>query len=379
MTRPLHILVNATSARLGGGITVIKNLMPALVQIDEGRHRYTVVTSAETAAALDATHPRVHVRIPVVARRRGLRVAWEQLGLPLEARGFDVLFSPANLGVLASPIPQVLMFQNLAPFDARVRARAPLRGRARLELLRLAGKLSARAAARVVFISDHARDVIAPQLGIDPARLRRVDLGRDPSFSPEARAQAPAVLARLGLRAPYILSVSHFYFYKNLVQLVDAFALARPRLPAGTQLALAGGHSDAATTLEVKRAIARSGLQQDVKLLGEVTQADLPALYAASALFVFPSTCESFPNILVEGMASGAPTLASRLGPMPEIAGEGAEYVDPFDPGAIAAQMTRLLADPVGLERLRQRGLLRARRYTWEASARALLKVFEEV
>lgn len=379
MTRPLRILINATSARLGGGITVIKNLVPALTEVDGGRHRYTIVTSRETADALALVHPRVQVHTPEVARRRGLRVLWEQLGLPLQARGFDVLFSPANLGVLASPIPQVLMFQNLAPFDARVRARSPLQGRARLEALRLAGMLSARAAARVVFLSDHARDVTAPQLGIDPARVRRMDLGRDPSFAPEARAQAPAVLSRLGLRAPYLLSVSHFYFYKNLVELVDAFALARPRLPPGTVLALAGGHSDAATTREVREAIARGGLSEHVRLLGEVPHEDLPALYAACALFVFPSTCESFPNILVEGLASGAPTLASNLGPMPEIAGDGAEYVDPFDRAALAAKLVALVSDPAACEGLRQRGLLRVRRYSWESSARALLSVFEEV
>lgn len=358
---------------------MLKNLVPALVQVDEGRHHYTVLASAETAGVLDSRHPRVQVLTPRAAHSRGLRVMWEQLGLPLQARGFDVLFSPANLGVLASPIPQVLMFQNLAPFDACVRARAPLENRARLELLRLAGIVSARAVARVVFISDHARDVTAPQLGIDPARVRRVDLGRDPSFSPQASAQAPTVLSRLDLRTPYILSVSQFYFYKNLEELVEAFARARPQLAPGTQLALAGAHSEAATARGVKRAIARSGLEEDVKLLGEVPHADLPALYAACALCVFPSTCESFPNILLESLASGAPTLASCLGPMKELAGDGAEFVDPFDSSAMAAQMTRLLADPDGLARLRGRGLVRANRYSWAASAKALLAVFEEV
>ena len=64
---------------------------------------------------------------------------------------------------------------------------------------------------------------------------------------------------------------------------------------------------------------------------------------------------------------------------MPEIAGEGAEYVDPFDTEAMAVHMTKLLTDPDGLARLRQRGLASARRYSWDASARALLSVFEEV
>jgi glycosyltransferase involved in cell wall biosynthesis len=167
-----------------------------------------------------------------------------------------------------------------------------------------------------VFISDHARNAICAQAQIPLDRTTRIYLGRDPTFTPEAEARSDAVLSRFGLARPYVLSVSHFYHYKNFVELVEGFAIARRRLPSGMRLAIAGAEHERAYAAEVRAAIARAGLASHVTLLGAVPGADLPPLYAAASAFVFPSTCESFPNILVEGMASGALTLVSNRQPM---------------------------------------------------------------
>jgi glycosyltransferase involved in cell wall biosynthesis len=204
-----------------------------------------------------------------------------------------------------------------------------------------------------------------------------VYLGRDAAFTPAALARAPAVLAGLGLRRPYVLSVSHFYHYKNFVELVQGFARARSRLPPEAVLAIAGGESNNDYAGRVRSAIAEAGVESSVKLLGEVPYADLPPLYAAAHLFAFPSSCENFPNILVEGLASGAPTLASRVGPMQEIAQDGAAYFDPFDPEDIGRTIADLWSDAPRREALRQRGIAQAGRYDWAETARQLLPVLE--
>jgi glycosyltransferase involved in cell wall biosynthesis len=92
-------------------------------------------------------------------------------------------------------------------------------------------------------------------------------------------------------------------------------------------------------------------------------------------MFLFPSTCENFPNILVEAMASGVPTLASRLGSMPEIAGDGADYFDPFNADEIAAQIGRYWADESARASLRERGIRYSQRYSWDETARNLLGI----
>jgi glycosyltransferase involved in cell wall biosynthesis len=232
-------------------------------------------------------------------------------------------------------------------------------------------------ASTVIFISNFARRNTEPRLGLAGQRVSQVYLGRDLSFRPEAKTRAPALLQRLGVRGRYVLSVSQFYVYKNLTQLALGFARACRGLPDDVSLVFAGAEIEPAYVEQVKRVVAREGISHRVHFLGQVPYADLPPLYAAASMFVFPSTCESFPNILIEGMSSGVPTLSSCLGPMPELAADGATYFDPFDPDDIAGSILRIWTNPAEASALAQRGVEVAQRYSWDATARQLLTEFE--
>jgi glycosyltransferase involved in cell wall biosynthesis len=374
----MRVLINATSARIGGGVTVLRNLLPALCAQDGGANEYRVIAREEVSAQLDPRHPRVHVEAPAMVGSSILsRAAWEQLHLPaLALRKTDLLFSPAGLATFVSPVPQVLMVQNMAPFDPDVLSRCTPGVRRRMRILRELGILSARRSCRVVFISDFARTQLTPLFEIPTSRTARLHLGRDHAFSPQAIDRAPAMLDRLGISRPYLLSVGQFYPYKNIVELVVGFARARASLPKEMMLVLAGAEVEASVSHAVRTAIAREGLQEHVKLVGQIRYDDLPPLYAAASLFIFPSSCENFPNILVEGLASGVPVLCSSLGPMREIAGAGADYFDPFDPDAIASAIVRLHHDPARQSELRARGTEAAGRYSWDVTAAGLLEVF---
>jgi glycosyltransferase involved in cell wall biosynthesis len=378
----MKILINATSARLGGGITVIRNLLPALASEDGGRNEYVVIGREDVRDQLDTGAERVEFIMSTVGGSSSLsRLFREQLDLPLRAlfTSADVILSPANLAVFASPRPQVLMFQNVAPFDKDVIQRSAKSRRPRLELLRKLGIVSARLAKRIIFISDFARDLILPHLGIDAARVRRIYMGRDLRFNQGAGAGSDSITARLGIRRHYILSVSQFYFYKNFVELVIGFARARRAISSNVELVIAGEEHDRDYADLVRRTAAREGVADCVRLVGQVPYTDLPALYAGAELFVFPSACENFPNILIEGMASGTPTISSNRASMPELAGDGAYYFDPFEPDEIAGQIVRLWHDSHAREDLRRRGLARCERYTWAQTARETLRLFEEL
>ena len=101
-------------------------------------------------------------------------------------------------------------------------------------------------------------------------------------------------------------------------------------------------------------------------------------IYARAMAFLFPSTVENFPNILVEGLSSGAPTFASKLGPMPEIAGDAASYFDPYDTDDIARAIERATNDERLRETLAMRGIARVQRYSWHRTAAQLVRVLEE-
>jgi glycosyltransferase involved in cell wall biosynthesis len=379
----MRILVNAISARLGGGITVLRNLLPALTQVDGGAHEYVVVAHEGAAEAMDPRHPRVRFEVARPHDSLASRLSWEQLELPiltLRDRA-DLVFSPGGLAVFGSPRPQVLMYQNMAPFEPRVVARAPRHEQRRFFLLRELGVLSGRIAHRIVFISRYAQRSILPRIGGRALDSRCIYLGRDPAFRPEA-AQSPEatqLLTRLRLPQRYLLSVSQFYFYKNFVELVEGFARALPLLPADLGLVIAGAEHEVEYARAVRQRIASRGLADRVHLVGAVPYADLPSLYARAHAFIFPSTVENFPNILIEGLSSGAPTFASKLGPMPEIAGDAASYFDPYEPDDIASALIRAGSDDALRDTLRARAAIRVQRYAWTRTARELLDVFGEI
>ncbi len=376
----MEIRVNAASAALGGGVTVLRCLLPAFIEADGGRHHYTVVGRAEVQSQIDPHHQRVdYVATWVGNHSLAARVVSEQLTLPVRAalRGADVLFSPANLAVWGSPVPQLLMFQNLSPFTPHAVQSRSTRGKARLLALRSLGVVSAKLADRVVFISHAQREVILPWLGIAAERSSTVHLGRDSAFSPAAKAQAPALLRELGLPERYLLCVSQFYRHKNLVELVRGFALAVPSLPDDVQLVLAGAPHDPWYFGEVQRVIKEKGLEQRVRLLGHLPYEHLPPLYAGAALLLFPSSCESFPNVLIEGLSSGVPVLSSSLCSMPELAQDGALYFDAFSPPDIADKIVRIWRDPTEQARLRRAGVHASARFSWRETASELLQLLE--
>jgi glycosyltransferase involved in cell wall biosynthesis len=120
------------------------------------------------------------------------------------------------------------------------------------------------------------------------------------------------------------------------------------------------------------------GLEDRVIFLGQVESRVLPALYNGARLFVYPSLYEGFGLPVLEAMACGAPTIASNVSSLPEVTGDAAVLVDPMDVPQIARDMGDLLQDGDQRDRLRQEGLKRAARFTWQAAARKTLAIYEQ-
>lgn len=386
----MRILINALSASQGGGVTALRRLLPAMIEVDEGKHTYVVLAKPGRRRELETEHERIGFvgLIPGVRasweerllQSRIGRVAAEQLAVPIGAafRGADVVLSPAGLATFVCPVPQVLLFQNVAPFTPKVVSQyAGTPNEMRMPLLRWLGILSAHAADRIVFISDGQQQVIAPQLGAAASRACRIYLGRSAAFTPRAEAEAAPVLRRHGIDRPYLLSVSHFYRYQNLVELVSGFGLASRALPTDLRLVLAGPEVEADYAASVREAARIHGISDRILYLGQVPYDDLPTLYAAAEMFLFSTTCESFPNTLVEALASGVPTLSSDSAPMPELAGAAAQYFDANAPADIAAKIIALWSDREGRQALGRAGVERASRFSWQTTARELLTVLE--
>ena len=121
------------------------------------------------------------------------------------------------------------------------------------------------------------------------------------------------------------------------------------------------------------------GIADWVRFIGEVSNADMPALYSACTLFVFPSLYEGFGLTPLEAIACGAPVACSNTSSLPEVAGDAALLFDPTRPEEIATTCARILNDPALQTALRARSLAQAARFTWAETARRTLEVYRRV
>ncbi|MBC7249972.1 MAG: glycosyltransferase family 4 protein, partial [Anaerolineae bacterium] len=125
--------------------------------------------------------------------------------------------------------------------------------------------------------------------------------------------------------------------------------------------------------------VEKLGLKDEVEFAGYVPAEELPLWYNAADLFVFPSLYEGFGLPPLEAMACGTPVVSSNAASLPEVVGEAGLLIDPYDVEGLAAAMRRVLTDRELSTQLRERGLRRARQFSWKEAARQTVAVYEQV
>jgi glycosyltransferase involved in cell wall biosynthesis len=174
-----------------------------------------------------------------------------------------------------------------------------------------------------------------------------------------------------------LLFVGTFEPRKNVPGLLRAYAALRGRWPEAPDLVLAGRQGwlfDSVVGL-----IRELNLGRSVRFLAEVAETDLPALYRQAGAFALLSHYEGFGFTLLEAMGCGAPAVVANRASLPEIAGEAAILVEPDDADLAASALHRAMTDAAVRAQLRQRGLDRARQFTWERTAQATLDLYNRV
>lgn len=224
--------------------------------------------------------------------------------------------------------------------------------------------------------SEATRKDLVELYDLPPERVTVTPYAVDDSFQPQDRRAAErAVRDRFGLTGPYVLSICHMHPRKNLPRLVRAWA--RIALSVPHQLVLVGKQGWG--NEELNAAISAAGPDREPVFTGYVADADLPVLYAAADLFVYPSLYEGFGLPPLEAMACGTPVLTSNVSSLPEVVGNAALLVDPTDERAIADGLAALLLDPNRCARLSEAGLRRARLFSWKRCARETLAAYRQV
>ncbi|MBP9002576.1 MAG: glycosyltransferase family 4 protein [Candidatus Hydrogenedentes bacterium] len=235
----------------------------------------------------------------------------------------------------------------------------------------------ARRAHAVVTCSTYSRGEITRWCGVPEERVHVIHGAADPMFTPAETAEARQAFAtRYGIPGPYVLYVGTLESRKNVFTLVEAFA----RIPRSLRatLVLAGGVGWGMESLE--DALRQSGVADRVIRTGYLPDREtVRDACRGAACFAMPSWCEGFGLPLLEAMACGCACVASNTSALPEVGGDGVRYVDPGDVEGLSAVMREWLEDEVSRETWGHRALKASRRFSWEASASALLELYERV
>jgi glycosyltransferase involved in cell wall biosynthesis len=232
------------------------------------------------------------------------------------------------------------------------------------------------AARGVITISESTRRDLLRQYGVNPAKVHVIYGGVSPRFRPAPPTACAETRARYGLPEHYLLTVGTIEPRKNLPRLLEAYGTLLAR---GMQIGLVIAGRRGWRSEEFFTRLGQLGLDNKVLLLHNVPDADLPPLYGAADLFVFPSLYEGFGLPPLEAMACGAAVIASNTSSLPEVIGNAGVMVDPRDSGALAAAIEGVLANPDLSLRLKAAGATRAARFTWQAAAQATQQVYEDV
>jgi glycosyltransferase involved in cell wall biosynthesis len=322
--------VSALALTRAGTARHIRSLLAALADDDVELRRYALGGSA---------------RALVPVRDLG----WYLAALPAKARrdGVDVLHCPTQRAPVRSSVPLVVTFHDLAVLRHPETFNRWSRTYSRLALPRVA-----RAARRVIAVSEFTKRELLELLDVPEEKVRVIPNAVGPQFSPEGES-APG---------DYVLAVSTLEPRKNLPRLVEAYRRAGLN---GLPLLIAGapGWGDVQVGGE------------GVRWLGEVGDDELARLYRGARAVAYVSLYEGFGLPVLEAMACGVPVVTARTGALEEVAGGAAVLVDPLDPDAIAAGLAEAIERR---EELGPLGLERARAFDWREVARQTVAVYRE-
>jgi glycosyltransferase involved in cell wall biosynthesis len=222
----------------------------------------------------------------------------------------------------------------------------------------------------VVTYSEFTAREIREELGVEAGRVHAVSLGVDTrKFRPLPTEEVVEIHERYG---DYVLSIGLLTPRKNFERLVEAVTLL-PNL----RLVVVGRPSNGAESFW--RAVERAGLGGRLVHLEAISTEELVLLLNGASVFAAPSLYEGFGLTVLEAMACGAPVVCSRAASLPEVAGDAALMVDASDAKALAEALDRVVNDRDLAASLRERGLGRAREFTWGRAAGRLRALYRDI
>ena len=343
-----------------------RNLVEQLLALDSG-FEYLLVHRGD--------HPYYHDKPHLRVRDVGVKILGKQVLVPLQlaGRGLDLVHDTYHFPPFLAPSAyrRVMTIADTTPFFLSTHT-----WRNRLAHHLLVRRLAHRAH-HVVTISESSRQDIVRLLAIPPERVSVTYLAADERYRPlDDPERTRTVRARHRLPERFLLYVGTLEPRKNLSRVIAAFQRVADRV-RDCSLVLVGprGWKDA----EVLAAARPLEEQGRLVRLGQVPEEDLSALYGLAEALVYPSLYEGFGLPVLEAMQCGCPVITSNVSSLPEVAGDAGLLVPPDSVQAIAGAMERVLSSAELRAAMGERGIKRARRFSWRRCAEETLDVYRRV
>ena len=378
----IHIFINALAASAGGGLTYVRNVIPALAEQND------VKVSIAVGRSFREEFPQfANVEFTDLDFSPVRRFWFEQSSLPelIRRSGANVLLSTGNFALRKSPVPQILLSRNSiytsADYSRDLRQRREYWKWADTHLRAILAKRSIHWADATVAPTEAFATELRKWTG---ASVRAIHHGFDrEAFVRNSKPLPEKTEAKIRAAdgAFKLLFVSHYNYYRNFETLIRALPLVRSqmgnrsvRLLLTCELA-AGKNPGAYRPDSAASLIKELGVSEMVVELGAIPNQQLHRLYARADLYVTPAYTETFAHPLVEAMSSGLPVIASDIPVHREICEETGLYVEKFSPGAFGEAIVRLAKSPESLKRMAVAGRERAKAFSWKKHVEQILEV----
>ncbi len=367
----MRIAIDARKLHDFGVGTYVRNLVHWLARLDS-ETEFIMFCRRDDCEHIEGLGPNFR---PVPVRSSNYSVA-EQLTVPLSLirSRADLFHAPHYVLPALTPCRSIvtihdcihLMFPQYLP------------GRLAHRYAQVAFWLAANRSARIFTVSEASKRDILRFFSIPSDKVDVIYNAIDDRFNhTPIEADMQRVRERYQLHDRFLLYSGNVKPHKNLERLIDAFNRLRQSGLDNIKLLITGGEISRYATL--RRAVHHYNLDHHVRFLGFLSVETLAILYRLADAFVFPSLYEGFGLPPLEAMASGTPVLTSNISSLPEVVGDAALLIEPYDPASIAEGLGRVLCDNALRERLVDRGRRRAAAFSWEASVKRVLATYHKV
>ena len=304
-----------------------------------------------------------------------LGMLWMQVVFPLKLLFFkaDILFCSGSIAPIFSPCPVVLTIFDMSfmryPKTCDFMFRVYLKVLMRFLKYRVA---------KVITISKFSKSEIVELLNIPESKITVTYLGSSRIFKTiHSEEKIKEIKKSYSASENFILNIGTLEPRKNVISLIEAFSILKEKYGLIHKLVIGGKRGWYYDTIFEK--VKELGFGNEVVFTDYIPENVLPLLYNAADLFVYPSLYEGFGLPILEAMACGCPVITSNSSSLPEVVGDAAILVNPLSVDELAQAMLKVLKDNELRSKMVEKGLQRAKMFTWEKTADEILTVLKNV